>query len=193
MLVITGWGSEIAAALCRLLPAGEAAASSIQAIDTSASRYLFCHGLLRSKRIEDQTRDEIADSFWVNYASTVIACREIFAANPRARICIVGSESGYRGSYDDVYAAAKAALHLFVETERLGPHQQLVAVSPGIVGDAGMTTRRTDIANLERRRRTHPKQRFITSAEVASMIYSLLYVDSGFVSGTVVRLHGGAA
>lgn len=189
-IVATGWHSTIVQAMIPMVPEG-IVRGELGKLPTNADRYVFSHGLLRPQRIEQQSFDEIAEGFWVNYASTVRECRRILAENMHARICIIGSESGVRGSFDDVYAVAKAGLHFFVETEPLQKTQQLVAISPGIIGDAGMTTRRTDADVLERRRQAHPKGRFITSSEVATMVCSLLYIDTGFTTGTVIRMHGG--
>lgn len=193
MIVITGWRSAIAREFRPMVPVEEAIVrgNAVAGFMPRGERYLFCQGLLRAKQASEQTDAEIAETLSVNYSSIVRASRTILAENPAARICIIGSESGYRGSFDGVYAAAKMALHRFVETERLQPRQQLVAISPGIVSDAGMTTRRTDVDNLERRRAEHPKGRFITSREVAEVAFFALYTASDYLTNHVIRLHGG--
>lgn len=195
MIIITGWGSKIAAEFRRAIRQYDvfelARRADFLDVPLSADRYLFCHGLLRAKPLPEQTLDEALEGYLVNSASIVDACERIIAANDKARICIIGSESAYRGSYDGVYAGAKADLHAYVEKVGLRtPYQQIVAISPGIVADAGMTTRRTDVDNLERRRAEHPKQRFVTSAEVGKLAAFLLY-EAEFVSNFVVRMHGG--
>lgn len=53
-----------------------------------------------------------------------------------------------------------------------------------------MTTRRQDLRNLARRREAHPLGRFLKAREVAQMAHFLLYL-APYVSGTVVRMHGG--
>lgn len=194
MIVITGWRSQIAVEFKALLPKGEVPVWGRVVggpFPLSADRYLFCQGLLYPKTSAEQTEDEIKASIKANYGSIAIECRRIFAVNDRARVCIIGSESAYHGSYDGTYAASKRKIHNFVENLHLeSPHQQLVAISPGIIEDAGMTTRRTDVENLDRRRAEHPKRRFVTSIEVAKMAHFLLY-GSDYVTGTVVRMHGG--
>lgn len=194
LIVITGWRSQIAVEFRALLPKEEIPVRGVAddvPFPLTADRYLFCQGLLRSKPAAEQTDDEIREGLRVNYGSIARACNRILAANDRARICIIGSESAYRGSFDGVYAAAKADLHGYVEQVRLRtPEQQIVAISPGIIGDAGMTTRREDVDNLERRRAEHPKRRFLRSREVANMAAFLLF-EAEFVSNFVVRMHGG--
>ncbi|AZO29411.1 SDR family oxidoreductase [Mesorhizobium sp. M1B.F.Ca.ET.045.04.1.1] len=192
-IVITGWRSAIAEEFRRLLRSNEEIVHGKPMepnFPLGAERYLFCQGLLRPKRIEDQTDAEIREGIEVNFASIVRACDLIFATNVLARVCVIGSESGYRGSFDENYASAKELLHAYVEKKRLSQLQQLVAISPGIIGDCRMTTSRTDVENLIRRREEHPKRRFLEASEVAAMARTLLYFQP-YISGTIIRMHGG--
>lgn len=193
MLAIRGINSAIARALP--LPRGE------QKIEINrnewprldADRYLFCQGLLFSKTSEDQSEEERSESYRVNALDVIASCEHVIKGNDRARICVIGSESAFSGSFDGTYAKAKVALHRYVETRQLRtPHQQLVCIAPSIIGDAGMTLRRTDTHNLERRRLSHPKKRFLSSLEVAKLVYHVLYVDDGYLTGVVIRMNGGA-
>lgn len=192
-IVITGWRSAIAEEFRQILRSAEVTVHGKPmepGFPIDVQRYLFCQGLLRPKRIEDQTEAEIKEGIEVNYASIVRACDLIFASNEFARVCIIGSESGYRGSFDENYASSKALIHSYIETKRLAPHQQLVGISPGIIGDCRMTTSRTDVDNLIRRRDEHPKKRFLEAAEVASLARTLIYFQP-YICNVVVRMHGG--
>lgn len=151
-------------------------------------RYLFAAGLATT---ETRSNDPLSEVWWANAGEVIQACDAIFARNPIARVCVIGSEAAYSPSFDHAYAAAKAAVHRYVESKRLGPSQQLVAIAPALIADAGMTARRSDTEELERRRMAHPQQRWVTSAEVAQLVQYLLYVDRGYLTGTVIRLHGG--
>lgn len=196
MIAIRGANSRIAQELVAMLPEGEAAIAVPRgaAMPIEAERYFFCQGLLYPKRESEQTEDEIAESLAVNHTQIVCCCEQILEANSSARICVMGSESGFSGSYDGTYAAAKTKLHAYVESRCLrSPRQQLVCVAPSIVDDAGMTLRREDKDNLENRRMSHPKRRYLKSMEVARLVHFLLYVDRGYISNTVVRVHGGSA
>lgn len=194
-VVITGWRSKIAEEFRALLPTNEPAVWGKpleENFPVNVERYLFCQGLLRPKRTEDQTQDEIREGYEVNYASIVRRCNQIFAQVPHARVCIIGSESAYRGSFDGIYHQAKAMVHSYVEKKELSQFQQLVAISPGIIADCTMTTSRKDIDNLQRRRDEHPKKRFLFAQEVAALAKTLLYMNfTTYISGTVIRVHGG--
>lgn len=194
MIAIRGASSIIAQQLIAMLPDGERveAVRRGASMPVSVERYFFCVGLLRSKSMADQSAAEIAESMAANYSQVVFECDQIFSANACARICVMGSESGYSGSFDGAYALAKERLHKYVETKRLQyPAQQLVCVAPSIVLDSGMTLRRVDTDGLERRRWAHPKRRYLRAMEVAQMVRHLLYVDRGYTTGTIVRMHGG--
>jgi NAD(P)-dependent dehydrogenase (short-subunit alcohol dehydrogenase family) len=194
-IVITGWGSRIASEFRDMLPSKEAVFHGKPLepdFPIDADRYFFCQGLLRPKSIKDQTRAEIREGLEVNCNSIIRVCDAIFARKRPVRIAIMGSESGYRSSFDENYAAAKAQLHHYIQNRKpTGPAQQIVGISPGIIGDAGMTIRRLDVETVDRRAREHPKGRHITSREVANLVKNLLYFQSDFITNVVIRMHGG--
>jgi 3-oxoacyl-[acyl-carrier protein] reductase len=179
MLVVTGMGSRITQELIPMVnePVTRWSASDD---DLMAERFLLCAGIIDAD--PHMTMD-------INYYEPREIMEAVFDVNPNARICVVGSMSGIRGSFDQSYAASKASLHLYVETKALTPNQQLVAVAPWIISDAGMTLRRSD--NYAVKAMKHPKGRFITSLEVAHLIRFLLYEDRGYITNTVIQMHGG--
>lgn len=190
MLGIVGQGSKIAeefVALCGEPWKGLRLSSDASECD----RFLVCTGLLVGLPLRAMLPDRIAETFARNFSDVAEWCDAVLATNPRARIVVIGSESGFSGGYDMAYAGAKAALHLYVETKKLSPNQQLVAIAPGIIEDAGMTLRRIDHDTLVLKKAAHPMGRFCTSREVASLAEWLLGPDGGYVSGTVIRMNGG--
>ena len=190
MIYVRGAGSAIAQALAELeaiCPIGRH-----DEIPTDGTKYLFCAGVLRQKRTLDQNEFESADTFSVNASLVIRACDRLIECNPKARICVMGSEAAYTGSFDSFYAASKAALHRYVETKRLKhPGQQLVCVAPSIIADTGMTNARNAAGRraMEDRRVLHPKGRFLEPMEVARVIHFLL--DQDYITGTVIRMNGG--
>jgi len=187
-----GANSEIAQELSALV--GIAIVERGEQMPVYGDRYLFCAGLIRQKRITDQTEAEIAETFMVNAGSVIKECDRLLAVNPEARICVIGSESAYKGSFDGAYASAKAALHRYVETKRLPfPDQQLVCVAPTCIVNTGMNRQRNadGVKALEARRLEHPKQRWLQPIEVARMVHYLLCVDGGYTTNTVIRMNGG--
>jgi NAD(P)-dependent dehydrogenase (short-subunit alcohol dehydrogenase family) len=199
MLYVTGASTTIIRALRRMLPKGEQVKrpyGDLASLDlgwlrnapTAARRYVFAAGVIHPKRLIHQDAREIGASLAVNLVSTVALCERVLARNHRARICVIGSASGEKGSYDTTYFLAKAALHAYVRERRLSfPKQQLVAVAPWVIGDSGMTRARTDLRAVD----PGPAGRFVRAREVAKVIRFLLYEDSGFISNTVVHMSGG--
>jgi len=199
VLHVTGARSRIVEAVRTLLPAGEQvvrldndlATLGEQPVAVDGDRFLLCAGVLHQAPIAAQTAAEVCESLAVNLISAVRICEAVLDAKLTARICVVGSESGFKGSYDTTYAVAKAGLHRYVETRALAPGQQLVAVAPHIIWDGGMTRRRNDLAALRERAREEPRRCYLSAIEVARLIRFLLYEDEGAITNTVIRINGG--
>jgi NAD(P)-dependent dehydrogenase (short-subunit alcohol dehydrogenase family) len=191
MLAVTGYRSTIVDELRTLLLEDEEVVRMADYIPDDAERYLLCAGVIRPKTLREQTAEEIRETIEVNLITPIRLCDAILERNPKARICVIGSESGFSWSYDGVYASAKAALHRYVETKKLEPLQQLVCLAPSVINFTGMTLARPDVENLAARESAHPKRRFLTPMEVAKAIHFLLYQDLGYITGTVIRVNGG--
>lgn len=194
MIAIHGAGSRLAKML-RVVLETERPSERIVSVPRGgvvfADRHLFCRGVIRPKLMADQTPSEHSETMAVNAFNVMLGCDAILEVQPHARVCVIGSESAYSWSHDGVYAASKAALHRYVETKRIGPSQQLVCIAPTIILDSGMTAARGDRAELVKRMQSHPKLRWLSAIEVARMVYFLLYIDEGYTTGTVIRMHGG--
>lgn len=192
MIGVAGATSAIAGEFCRLLPDGEnAMCDRLLELPLGLDRYLICTGYLAGKRLGDLTAQEAELTWRRNFIEPARFCDLAFAANPKTRICLIGSESGYRGSYDMAYAGAKAALHLYVETKALDrPEQQLIALAPTIIADADMTMRRPDQIALAARARATRHGRWLMAREVAAQAYQALFIASPFLSNTIIRMRG---
>lgn len=194
MIAVRGSGSAIVKALRPLLPDGEIVIEVDRNGDMplDVERYLFCAGVLRPKKIADQSAEEIAETFLINAGRVIQDCERIIEANDTARIAIIGSESAIKGCFDSSYSCAKAGVHAFVESKKLRtPEQQIICIAPSIIADAGMTQRREDIENLEQKKNAHPKRRFLDAIEVARIIRFLLYDCTIYLTGVTLRLNGG--
>ncbi|MFQ6006144.1 MAG: SDR family oxidoreductase [Woeseia sp.] len=212
MICVTGYNTTIFWQLEKMLPAREkvfrigrddAANHQVDlatfdseklcsGVPLDAERYLFCAGVLFPKRINEQTAEEIFESLAVNMVSLIRLCEHVLEKNDRARIVIVGSESGFKGSYDTTYFLAKAAVHEYVRQRKIrSPQQQLVLLAPSAIEDSGMTQRREDLKATLDQENLLPKQRLLTAREVARAIYFLLYQDDGYISNAVIEMNGG--
>lgn len=182
--------SSIAQALLPLLPDGEEVIAD--PVDPFHNRFLFCSGFLHGRRILETSTADVERAYRENFSNIAAACDLIFEHNSTARVCIIGSESGIKGSFDMAYAGAKAALHLYIETKRLTcPDQQLVGIAPTVIWDSGMTQRRPDLDELDARGAARRAGRWLTAIEVARAAHFLLYVDAGYTTNTILRMNGG--
>lgn len=154
-------------------------------------RYLICTGFLAGKALGCLTVEESDLTWRRNFMEPARFCERVFAANPDARVCLIGSRSGLKGSFDMAYAGAKAALHLYVETKKLGPQQQLVALAPTVIWDSGMTQRRNDLAELKARGEATVRGRWLNAADVAAEAFRALCGPTPFPSNTVVHIECG--
>lgn len=154
--------------------------------------YFFNHAVLRPARILDQSESEIQQGLNINLLSTVIMCEHILENNHSARICIMGSESGFKGSYDTSYFLAKSAINSYI-TERCVsyPEQQLIGIAPSVIQDTRMTQSRDDKDNLNKLKLSLPKKRFLFSKEIGKLVCDLLIINTNYLTNVVVRVDGG--
>jgi NAD(P)-dependent dehydrogenase (short-subunit alcohol dehydrogenase family) len=188
---VTGFRSTIASAFAAIVqPQGhKIEQSTLPAMRLDLDGYLICTGFLAGKALHEIS-DEASELTWRrNYVEVVTFADRVLKVNERARICLLGSESGFAGSYDMAYAGAKAALHRYVETKRLyEARQMLVALAPHIVWDTRMTQRRADLDTLAVSGAVQRLGRWLTAEEVAREAAHLLIDASPALSGQVIRM-----
>jgi len=192
LIYVRGADSGIAQALASLHPIHPVARDKYMPGD--ADRYLFCVGRILQKQPQDQSDAEVKATWGINYSQVVSQVEQLIEYNPTARICVIGSESAFKGSFDSTYADAKKALHRYVETKQLKyPGQQLVCIAPTCILNTNMNAQRNadGKAALAKRLEKHPKQRWLQPIEVAQMIHFLLCVDEGYTTNVVIRINGG--
>lgn len=132
-------------------------------------RYVLAAGVLHQKPILEQSAAELIESLSVNAITVIRICETLLERQPDARICIIGSMSASRGSFDLTYAAGKAAVHAYVQARKTKPMQQLVCVAPTIIADSGMTMRRKDYPQVLEHRE------HVRAVDVARVIHRALY------------------
>lgn len=191
MLGIAGYSSNIAQAFLGLEPTGfQFKSARLEYLALDCDEYLICSGVLHGIAITGMGEAAVDETFRVNFTEVVQFCDSLFDENDKARVCVIGSESGVNGSYDMAYAGAKAALHLYVETKRLRTkHQHLVCVSPALIENAGMTTRRNDLEDVVARGEKRRMQRWLKAEEVARVAHFALKEPA--LSNTIIHMTGG--
>ncbi|TFB10146.1 SDR family oxidoreductase [Candidatus Marinimicrobia bacterium MT.SAG.2] len=161
-------------------------------LELTDSDIVYLSAVLYPKTIADQTQEEFYESFNVNFRLPTIIINYLNNHSENYNFCFVSTESALKGSFDDSYAGAKRAVEMIIEETRLNdPHSRIFAIAPSTIGDSGMTTSRSDKDRLASYLAAHPKQRFLSSHEVANLILSLLSDTYSYLTNTVVRLDGG--
>lgn len=138
-------------------------------IPEAADRFVLAAGVLHQRRTLEQTPEEIAESLAVNLVNVVRLCETILAGNERARICVIGSVSAEKGSFDQTYAAAKAGVHAYANFRKVLPTQQLIVFASPLISDSGMTRARHDYPQVLEQR-PH-----ISAHQVAVRVKRILY------------------
>lgn len=166
--------------------------SIYKAIPLNETIYVINVGILNNMNILDYNEEEAWGSINVNCLAIVKLCEYILKHNVSARIIIIGSESGRKGSYDTVYFLAKSAIRAYVRQRYLfHPDQQLLLVSPSTIIDGGMTKRRKDTHRLAEYENQHPKKRFLSMKELAQIISAIINLDTTYLTNTEIEFNGG--
>lgn len=155
------------------------------------NKFCISAGILHKKRIIDQSKEEISNSFFTNCISIVLLCEKLLSINSNARIIIISSESALKGSFDESYFLSKSAINKYVEERSVGSDQQLLSISPSTIEDSNMTKMRDDKERLAQYRNEHPKKRFLRMKEVASLITFLFDDDSKYICNENININGG--
>lgn len=153
--------------------------------------YIFTIGLLQPKSILMQSEEEIIKSMKVNALYIVKCCEYLFKTNANARVFIIGSESGRKGSFDTSYFLSKSMLRAYVRQRRVDENQQLLLISPSTIEDSSMTMDRTDYETLEKYRKQHPKKRFLYMQELTLYLTDIILNPSTYMSNVEIEINGG--
>jgi NAD(P)-dependent dehydrogenase (short-subunit alcohol dehydrogenase family) len=180
MIAVTGYRTTIVQALKGMvneqifkLSANLGQFGGEYALPEDVDRYVLAAGILRQQPLRDQSGFDVRIGLAVNLISVVRIADTILARRENARVCIIGSESGMHGSYDESYAMAKAAVHAWVSwaKTKVTPTQTITCVVPPIISDSGMTRRRHDYPVVLNERRT------VTAKQVAEKVKWSLFDD----------------
>ena len=147
---------------------------------------------MSSKSHLKKSLKDITDQICINLTSIIRICEIALNTNPKARIIILGSESGLKGSYDIIYALTKSSIHKYVEERKIKyKDQQLLCLAPSTISDGKMTLKRKDKKNVKKSININPKKRGINSKEISIFIYKLLFEITDYVSNTTIHINGG--
>lgn len=158
----------------------------------NSDKIVILHSKLSSKSHLKKSLKDITNQICINLTSIIRICEIALNTNPKARIIILGSESGLKGSYDIIYALTKSSIHKYVEERKIKyKDQQLLCLAPSTISDGKMTLKRKDKKNVKKSININPKKRGINSKEISIFIYKLLFEITDYVSNTTIHINGG--
>ena len=158
----------------------------------NSDKIVILHSKLSSKSHLKKSLKDITNQICINLTSIIRICEIALNTNPKARIIILGSESGLKGSYDIIYALTKSSIHKYVEERKIKyKDQQLLCLAPSTISDGKMTLKRKDKKNVKNSININPKKRGINSKEISIFIYKLLFEITDYISNTTIHIKGG--
>lgn len=161
--------------------------------ETRWTSFVNCAAILPAIPIGESTAASLTDIFNVNVISPMLICSQLVGRmSPGGAIILVGSISGFKGSYDDPYAATKGAIHSLVKTLALkfAPDARVIGLAPGMTDGTQMT------ANLvpglrEKTLQTIPLRQAGQAEDMAAVIEFLIGPACKFMTGAVLDINGG--
>ena len=155
-------------------------------------KIFLCHSTLSDEEHLLKNDNEIHKQLNINLLSKIKICEISLKYNPKARIFIIGSESGLKGSYDIVYGLSKASINKYVEERKIfNKGQQLICIAPSTIIDGKMTLKRKDLKNVHKSVINNPKRRGLYSKEISKLIYDLSFNNTDYLTNTVINVNGG--
>ena len=154
--------------------------------------YVINSGLLTAQNFLTQPKIQLLNSVTINLLAPVYIAESILTKKAAAKVFIIGSESGRKGSFDITYFLCKAAIRAYVRQRYLNEqNQQLLLFSPATIEDAGMSTRRSDPERIAEYRQMHPKKRLLESREMAAVLRKFMSKDFSYISNVEIEINGG--
>ena len=165
--------------------------SNFSNIFTHSDVIVYMSSILRSKRIEDQSNIEWQESFLIN---TILPIKIIKYLNDNFEhftFCYIGSESAYKGSFDDTYFLSKSCTQKFIEKFRLkSDKSRIFTIAPSTIL-SGMTLNRNDVDRLEEYKLKIRNKRFISLDEISNIIIELCSDKFNYLSNETVNINFG--
>jgi NAD(P)-dependent dehydrogenase (short-subunit alcohol dehydrogenase family) len=158
---------------------------------TESDTVVYLSSILRAKRLEDQSDIEWHESFLIN---TILPIRIVKYLNEHFEnftFCYIGSESAYKGSFDDTYFLSKSCTQTFIEKFKLKSEKsRIFTIAPSTVL-SGMTLNRKDKERLEDYKLKMRNKRFISLEEISKIIIELSSDKFQYLSNETVNLNFG--
>ena len=152
------------------------------------------HGRYDRVQVTDLQLNQLRTTMKTNFEGAFLVWKAVQPTLAKdARICVIGSQLGTRGSSHGAdYSASKAALEVWARSLALAvgsQGQRVNVIAPGFVD--------TDILAGDSKEKRHnreqevPLKRIGTPEDIASTVSFLCGEDSSYITGAVIHVNGG--
>ena len=175
------------------LKSEESMRTACERIDGHIDVFAHFAGIMLSKSLPEAGYAEITEMMQVNLIAPMYLISQILPKlSDDGLIILLGSQSAYKGSYDDLYAVSKSAIHGLVGSlaPKLAPHKRIINVAPGITRDTRMTDRRSE-EDLARASARVPLNRLAEAKEIAEICMQLCDRKFSYMTGNTIDVNGG--
>lgn len=154
---------------------------------------IILSGLLIGHSLDAYDEDDIDKTMNVNAISHFKLIKSLLPKlRDDARIIIMSSIAGEKGSFDPIYAAAKGSLIPFAKSLAtwLGNKIKVNVIAPGLIEDSSMFHEMSDKRRKYHRERS-PTGLLTTKTDLAKIIFDLVQPHWRNVNGEVISVNGG--
>jgi 3-oxoacyl-[acyl-carrier protein] reductase len=166
----------------------------LQRLGTGLDTIVLLSGDILGKSLEATSDEDMRHLTEVNLTGPASLLRDLMPyVNIGARVLLVSSIAGERGSFDPLYAATKGALIPFAKSLAtwLGARMSVTVVAPGPIEESKML-REMAPERIDHHRKASPIGELLTADDFASVLFDLAQPHWRHANGSVIRLNGGA-
>jgi 3-oxoacyl-[acyl-carrier protein] reductase len=169
-------------------------ATTVRSMGRGLDAIIVLVGDILGKSLEATSDAEMGHLAAVNLTGPASVLRDLLPSiNNGARVLLVSSIAGERGSFDPLYAATKGALIPFAKSLAtwMGARMTVTVVAPGPIEGSKMLSEMT-AERIEYHRKASPIGTLLTTEDFAAILYDLAQPHWRHANGSVIRINGGA-
>lgn len=154
---------------------------------------IFCTGLLPGKELEEYDDDTINNVFQSNIIGPIMVLNRIIKKlNKRCNVLFIGSISGSAGSYDEIYASTKSALHGFIKSlaKKSKNSIRFNCISPGLIENSKMIEGFSPIV-IENHKQETPTNELNKLDDIAKVCFDISQEKWSQLNGQIININGG--
>jgi len=151
-------------------------------------------GAVLGKNLAITSDEEMDYLVGVNLLGPARLLRDLLPVlNNGARVLLVSSVAGERGSFDPMYAATKGALIPFAKSLATwrGRRMTITVVAPGAIEDSAMV-RDMGAERAAYHRTASPTGKLLTRTDLARVLFDLAHPHWAHTNGSVISINGGS-